>query len=166
MATKILVPLNRSQHSREILAYIEKLIPAQDTQLILFYITRPPKTIGLAAPDYRSDYVLEEGGEPVGEKLYPIYASQQEDSVRAEIEVALLPVTNDLKAQGYQVALNVCFDDGVVAEIVRTVNREKIDLLAMSTQAREGLMRFFFGDIANRVMRRVKVPVLLVHPEI
>lgn len=161
----ILVPLTKSEYSQRILPQIEKLITARDCKLFLFYVTKPPKGFGFATPDFRSDYVLKAGGEPLGPKIHPVYASQQEDSLLADVEVTLLPVTNRLKQQGYEVALQICLSDDTIDEIVRTVKREKIDLVAMSTRAREGVQRLFFGDIAERVMQRVNIPVLLIQPQ-
>jgi nucleotide-binding universal stress UspA family protein len=166
MAKKnILVPLTKSESSREILQQIESFFPAQDSKLILYYVTKPPKGMGFAAPDYRSDYVLESAGEPLGPKPHPVFSSQEEDSLQADVEVALLPVTNKLKQQGYDVSTQVCFGTDVVGEIVRIVKRDRIDMIAMSTRAREGMLRFFFGDIAEKVMQQVDIPVLLIHPK-
>ena len=163
--TNILVPLTKSETSQQILPQIEKLIPAQGCKLFLLYVTKPPKGLGFAAPDFRSDYVLEAGGEPLGPKAHPVYTSQQEDSLLADVEVALLPITNHLKQQGYEVAVQIYLGGDTIDEIVRTVKREKIDLVAMSTRAREGVQRLFFGDIAERVMQRVNIPVLLIQPQ-
>jgi nucleotide-binding universal stress UspA family protein len=166
MAKKnILVPLTKSESSQQILQQIESFFPAQESKLILFYVTKPPKGMGFAAPDYRSDYALESAGEPVGPKSHPVFSSQEEDSLRADVEVALLSVTNKLKQQGYDVSTQVCFGTNVVSEIVRIVKRDKIDMIAMSKRARVGVLRFFFGDIAEKVMQQVDIPVLLIHPK-
>jgi nucleotide-binding universal stress UspA family protein len=166
MAKKnILIPLTKSESSQQILPQIEKFIPAQESRLVLFYVMKPPRGTGFAAPDYRSDYVLESAGEPLGPEPHPVYSSQREDSLQADVEVALLPVTNDLKQQGYEVSVQVCFGEDIVDEIVRTVKREKIDLVVMSTRARVGMLRFFFSDIADKVIQQVDIPVLLIHPK-
>jgi len=164
MAKNILIPLTQSEFSHTILAEVEKFIPTEGSKLILYYVTKPPKGVGFAAPDYRSDYALDSDGEPLGPKAFPVYSSQEEDSLRAEVEVTLLPVTNRLKQQGYDVSIQVCFVDEVVDEIVRVVQREKIDLIAMSTRARVGMLRFFFVNIAEAVLQQVDIPVLLVQP--
>lgn len=165
MTKKILVPLTKSTFSHKILDEIEKFIPAKDSKLILYYVTKPPKGSGFAATDYRSDYALEPDGEPLGPKAHPVFASQEEDSIQSDVEVALLSVCNDLKEKGYDVSTQVCFVDNVVGEIVRIVKRDKIDLIAMSTRAHVGMLRFFFADIAEKVMQQVDIPVLLIHPK-
>lgn len=164
MSKNILIPLTKSEFSHKILDEIKKFIPTEDNKLILYYVTKPPKGMGFAAPDYRSDYVLESDGEPLGPKTFPIFSSQEEDSLRAEIEVDLLPITNQLKQYGYNISIQVCFLDDVVGEIVRVVKRDKIDLIAMSTRARVGMLRFFFADIADMVIQQVNIPVMLIRP--
>jgi nucleotide-binding universal stress UspA family protein len=70
-----------------------------------------------------------------------------------------------LSEQGYDISLQVCFTDEPVLEILRLTRKYAIDLIAMSTRAREGVLRFFFSDIATQVMKEVDVPVLLFHPK-
>ena len=165
MTKKILVPLTKSAFSHKILREVEKFILPKDSKLILFYITRPPKGSGFAATDYRSDYALEPDGEPLGPKAHPVFASQEEDSIQSEVEVALLSITNDLKEKGYDVSTQICFVNEAVSEIVRIVKRDKIDLIAMSTRARVGVRHFFFSNIAEKVLERVDIPMLLIHPK-
>ena len=165
MKKKILVPLTKSAISQKILCEIEKFVQPEDSELILFYVNKPPKGSGFAATDYRSDYALEPDGEPLGPKAHPVFASQEEDSIRSEVEVALLSVTNNLKEKGYKITTQLCFVDEVANEIVRVVKRDKIDMIAMSTRARVGILRFFFADLADRVTQRVDIPVLLIHPK-
>jgi len=165
MTKKILIPITKSPFSHKVLAEVEKFTPAKEGKLILFYITRPPKGSGFAATDYRSDYALKPDGAPMGPKAHPIFASQEEDSIQSDVEVALLSVTNDLKEKGYDVSVQICFVNEVVSEIVRIVKRDNIDLIAMSTRARTGVRHFFFSNIAEKVLERVDIPVLLIHPK-
>ncbi|MBT3315970.1 MAG: universal stress protein [Anaerolineae bacterium] len=165
MMKKILVPLTKSTFSHKILAEIEKFFPPEETKLTLYYVTKPPKGSGFAATDYRSDYALASEGEPLGPKAHPVFASQEEDSIQADVEVALLAETNALKEKGYEVSVQTCFVDDAISEIVRIAKRDKIDLIAMSTRARVGVSRFFFADIAEQVMQKVDIPLLLVHPK-
>jgi nucleotide-binding universal stress UspA family protein len=161
----ILIPLTKSESSKIILNHIGKFMLCEDSKLILFYVTKPPKGMGFAAPDYRSDYVLESAGEPLGPEAHPVFSSQEEDSLQSDVEISLLSITKELKKQGYDVSTQVCFGEDVVDEIVRIVKRDKIDLVAMSTRARVGMLRFFFGDIAEKVMQRVDIPVMLINPK-
>lgn len=165
MTKKILVPLNKSSYSHKIFAEIKKFFPPEEFQLLLYYITKPPKGSGYAVPDYRSDYVLGPDGEPLGPKSHPVFPSQEEDSIRSEVEVTMLPITSDLKASGYEISTQICFVDEVAPEIVRVVKRNNIDLIAMSTRAHVGMLKFFFDDLAQRVLKMVDIPVFLIYPE-
>jgi nucleotide-binding universal stress UspA family protein len=160
----VLIPLNQSEYSQKILPHIEKFISTEENDLILFYVTKPPSGTGFGAPDPGSGYELKPGGEPVGPKPHPIYAHQQEDSIKADVEADLLPVTNHLKELGYTVSVVIGFGDDPVAEIIQAVAKHKIELVAMSTRARVGVTRFFFRDIADTIAQKINTPVLLIHP--
>jgi nucleotide-binding universal stress UspA family protein len=55
--------------------------------------------------------------------------------------------------------------EGAVFEAIREhVAKEKIDLVVMTTHGRGPLGRFWLGSVADRLLRQLSVPVLLVHP--
>jgi len=161
---KILIPLNQSELSQEILPSVEKLFPAAENDLILFFVTNPPSASGFGEPDLGAGYVQMPGDEPVKPTLHPIYASQQQDSVRAHVETELLPITGRLEDAGYDVSIKVGFDKDPVAAIMRVISKSDINLVAMTTRARVGVTRFFFRNIADTLAQKAKIPVLLVHP--
>lgn len=49
--------------------------------------------------------------------------------------------------------------------IADTAESTGADLIVMATHARKGLKRFFLGSVSDDVIRRVGVPVLVVHRE-
>ena len=161
---KILIPLNQSELSLKIVPCVEKLFAPDTAELILYYVTRPPGTVGLGKPDLSPDYVLP-GEQPVLPTLHPIYESQQEDSIRAHVVAELSPLVNRLELAGYRVELRVGFDRDPVAAISREIHEGAIDLVAMSTLGRVGVTRFFFRNIADTLAQQEKIPVLLIHPE-
>ncbi len=161
---KVLIPLNQSELSQEILPYVKKFIPADKNDLILFFVTKPPGSVGFGEPDLRAGYAPMPGDKPVKPTLHPIYATQQQDSIRAQVETDLMPVTNNLRESGYQVAIIVGFDKDPVDAILAAIKSSKIDLVAMSTRARVGVTRFFFRNVADTLAQRTKIPVLLIHP--
>ena len=55
-------------------------------------------------------------------------------------------------------------DGDPAAEILAVVEGEGASLLALCTHGRTGLARLVRGSVAERVLRRVRVPVLLVNP--
>ena len=161
---KVLIPLNQSELSQEILPYVEKFIPAAANELILFFVTRPPSGAGFGEPDLAAGYVPRPGDKPVMPTLHPIYESQQEDSIIAHVEAELMSVTSRLRDAGYQVSLVVGFDKDPVEAILSEIRNSNIDLVAMSTRAHVGVTRFFFRNIADILALKAKIPVLLTHP--
>lgn len=161
---KVLIPLNQSELSQEILPYVEKFVAADQNDLILFFVTKPPGGAGFGEPDLGAGYPQRPGDEPVSPTLHPIYASQQQDSIRAHVEAELVPVTNRLKEAGYEVSIVVGFGKDAIEEILREIAASKINLVAMSTRARVGVTRFFFRNMADTLAQKARVPVLLIHP--
>jgi len=49
-------------------------------------------------------------------------------------------------------------------EILKAVESEKIDMVIMGTHGRKGLGHTFFGSVAENVVKRSDVPVLVVNP--
>lgn len=161
---KVLIPLNQSELSQQIIPHVEKFIPVSDNDLILFFVTNPPSNVGLGEPDLSAGYVPMPGDEPVTPALHPIYATQQEDSIRAHVEAELTPVTQRLEEAGYQVSLVVGFGKDPIETILHEISEREINLVAMSDRARVGVTRFFFRNIADTIAQKAKIPVLLAHP--
>ena len=50
------------------------------------------------------------------------------------------------------------------ATLAAYVADHAIDLVVMTTHARKGMARWWLGSVADRLLRRISVPVLLLHP--
>ncbi|MFT5219258.1 MAG: nucleotide-binding universal stress UspA family protein [Planctomycetota bacterium] len=163
--SKILIPLNQSELSREIIPRVEEFFPADGNDLILYFITNPPSATGFGEPDLGAGYIQMPGDSPVRPTLHPIYATQQQDSIKAHVETELAPVVSHLQQAGYNVSVEVGFDKDPIDAILRIIKSRKINLVAMSTRARVGVTRFFFRNIADTLAEKAQVPVLLTHPK-
>ncbi len=162
---KVLIPLNQSELSQKIFPHVEKFIAAKENDLILFYITKPPRGAGFGETKPGAGHILKPGIEQKGPTTHPIFASQQEDSIKAHVEAELMSVSNHLKQLGYDVSIVVDFSNEPVDEILREIEKHKIGLVAMSSRAHVGVTRFFFGNIADTLARKARIPVLLIHPK-
>ena len=49
-------------------------------------------------------------------------------------------------------------------EILKTIESENIDLVIMGTHGRKGLEHTIFGSVAENVLKRSPVPVLIINP--
>jgi nucleotide-binding universal stress UspA family protein len=140
------------------------LIPANANDLILYFVTKPPSAVGFGKPDLGAGYAQMPGDSPVRPTLHPIYATQQQDSIKSHVEAELVPMVTRLKDAGYKVSILVSFDKDPVEAILGVIAKNKIDLVAMSTRARVGVTRFFFRNIADEISQKAKIPVLRIYP--
>jgi nucleotide-binding universal stress UspA family protein len=94
---------------------------------------------------------------------HPIYASQIQESQRAEILTELSETVDGLKTLGYDVTVEVTFGDPA-EEIINFVTLTDVDLVALTTHGRTGLGKLLFGNVAEALIRQADVPVLLLRP--
>ena len=121
-------------------------------------VADPPRAASSAwtAPLYDS-------AEDAARARHPIYASQQEASAGAAVAGELLPERHALEQAGYEVSVSVRFGDPTTA-ILATATEVQASLIAMATHGRTGLSHLLLGSVAERVLHRARVPVLLVRP--
>lgn len=86
-----------------------------------------------------------------------------ESKLRAEATDYLLKMADNLKKDG--VAAETVVVVGWPAEkIMEYSEKNKVDLIIMSTHGRSGITRFTFGSVAEKVSRHSVVPVMTVTP--
>ena len=56
---KILVALNQSELSHKILPSVEQLFPAGENELILYFVTKPPRAAGFGEPDLSAGFAAQ-----------------------------------------------------------------------------------------------------------
>jgi nucleotide-binding universal stress UspA family protein len=171
--TTILVPLNGFDHSilsTQILPVLCRLFLPEQCRFILLHVTEEPDVPGRVEPHY---IPLEQ---PIGSTLtyrtfvpeheydaqleeFAVYQSQVEEAKRHEIEDALHDIAHEL--QGYDVRVVARFGDAS-EEIIRFVEQEPVDLVAMATHARVGIPQMVLGSVAMNVLRHIHVPILLL----
>lgn len=151
---RILIPLNISEISPKILPIVRRLFEPTDAELILLGITQKPE-----------DSIFVEGWGPDGANL--VYRAPCPDEEwlahRQKFEVELKHLAQSLREVGYRVHTLVRVGEPV-EQIVTAVEKGNYDLLAMATRGRTGLSRLLFGSVAERVLRRVTLPMLLFRP--
>jgi nucleotide-binding universal stress UspA family protein len=169
---KILVPINGSALSRQVLPLVCRLFQPEQCTVILMRVAEEPEVHTHPQPEYvprdqafgpiftfRTLEPQREQGAELEEAA--IYQSQIEDTVMHEVEDELHDLTDCLK--GYNVSVVARFGDPA-EEIIRFVEHESIDLVVMATHARSGISRLVLGSVAEAVLRHVTVPVMLLRP--
>ena len=86
-------------------------------------------------------------------------------STREEIIDALDDDVRRLADAGFEVALVVRFGDPA-QELADLVDEEDMDAVVMATHGRSGLPRAVLGSVAEKLLRMVRVPVVMVRGEL
>ncbi|MBI3943040.1 MAG: universal stress protein [Chloroflexi bacterium] len=171
---KVLVPLDGSAFSQQILPYLHKFLPPAGACVILFRVALPPQGIGGVAPviaPHESELPIQKVEHPFWVKEapayppeeYPMFASQEWERLQAELEDELVADVKKLKKAGYTVSVVARFGDPA-EEILAFIRDEEVDLVAMTTHGRSGLSRLLYGSVASEVLRKAPIPVLLLRP--
>ena len=168
MKKSVLIPLDGSPFSRQIVPYIRHVLDPEAYRLVLLQVAEPPAgMLGVPSQPFASIWPLPlqayGTSRDVERARHPIYASQQEHNTCAEIESALSAEQALLRDAGYAVSVSVRFGDPA-EEIVAYARDSDIDLLAMATHGRTGLRHLLMGSVAEQVLRRLAIPVMLVRP--
>src|SRR5215217_7865313 len=131
---KILIPLDGSDFSRQIVPHLCRLgDPAADT-MILLRVAEPVESIIGAPPQPVSTAWMEPLHTSAWDIQYaqhPIYASQLEQSERSALEHDLLIDQQQLEAAGFTTSFEVRFGDPA-EEIAAVVQQRAVDFVAMA----------------------------------
>ncbi len=75
----------------------------------------------------------------------------------------LTALVEDLRSSGLEAAFDVQVGNDVVGNIMMVIEREHIDMVILSTHGMSGWKAVVFGSIAEKVVRLVQCPVMLMH---
>lgn len=138
---RILVPLDGSPTAEAALPFASRLARPLGLEIVLL------RVVPVTTP------TIVEGRRPIvvdeGQRL----TQEAEDYLRG--------VADRLMATGVRVSIAVRTGDAA-AQIVAGARESQADLIGMTTHRRTRLGRLFFGSVAEAVLRRADVPVLVV----
>jgi nucleotide-binding universal stress UspA family protein len=143
---KILVPLDGSELSMRSLESVKQVAAVGVSDVILLTVVEPisPKEATL--------------WELAGYKLTDVRKKNQADA-RDYLSQAAKTLNN----QGISARVEVI--EGRAAEsILDYAEKNKIELIIISTHGRSGITRWAFGSVADRVVRHSPIPVLVISP--
>ena len=155
MYAKILVPLDGSKLAEVVLPYVQEVARRFDSEVTLIQVVAPlSKLVAETMPA---------GLEPTGAAA-AVGLEAASEALKAEREGArsyLEGVAGRLKAQKIKVSTEVV-EGGAGDTIVECAHHHGMDLIAMSTHGRSGLLRLVFGSVADQILRQAGTPVLLI----
>ena len=141
---RVLYPCDFSGCSLQVLPYVRSVAEKYASEIHLLYVARNLHVYASARKQHKSSATLLE-------------------KTLKELEIMLNNFCGEhlLECPNFRQKVAVG-DPG--EEIVKTVEKEKIDLVIMGTHGRKGLEHTLFGTVAHYVVTHSKAPVLIVNP--
>jgi nucleotide-binding universal stress UspA family protein len=169
---KVLVPVDGSALSEEVVPVVAELLEGSDAEVTLFITdeaphgTRRPRR-GLSQPVSGSIGAVGGVSPSVLPAVPPSYAESKGQAI-ARRENELLEYLDDVgkplvkKGRAVHAAVHI---GNPAAEIVAFAKKERFDLIAMATHGRSGLSETLHGSVTAEVVRSGVAPVLVVRPK-
>lgn len=161
----VLIPLDGSEFSRQIVRVVRSFFEPNDVRLILFRAAHPPAVGPEVSPHdvFVASVPMSGSYDSYSRALDAGFAesSKERETFRTQLMEDLRADAVKLEKEGYSVSVEVHFGDPG-QRIIEFVNDEAVDLVAMATHGRSGIGRLVLGSVAERVLRGVTVPVLLM----
>ena len=162
---KVLIPLDGSEFSRQILRVVQDYLRPEDVMLFLIQAISPT-LITAESPAYAS--ALDEGvwtgtytarTQHLEQQL--VHSAQERETYRVAVHQELEQEARRLRKQGYDVIAEVHFGDAA-ERIIEYAKDLDIDMVAMTTHGRTGLGRLVLGSTAEQVLHQLHIPLLLM----
>lgn len=71
-------------------------------------------------------------------------------------------VVKRLRDAGITAKARVLHGAHVVDELIEFAGKKKVDLVVIATHGRSGVSRWVWGSVADRILRSITIPVLMV----
>ena len=141
---RIIIPLDGSTRSESILPYALALGQTLGARYTLMHVN--VSALPSQVPPFITPTVLD---------------TEQTERERAKAQRYLEMIAQGIQSTGALVETQVLVSDQVVAAILDESRRDGYSLIAMSTTGRSGLRRLLLGSVADKVLRRAEVPMLI-----
>jgi nucleotide-binding universal stress UspA family protein len=139
----LLVTLDGSRESREILPFAREVAGAFEARMTLLRVVSPHFSL---ASSFISHTAHEDRG-----------MAEERDAALAALEAE----ARELRTDGFRVEVETVTAPHPQEGILAFATDEKVDLIAMATHGRGGVTRLFLGSVADKVIRGGTIPVLL-----
>lgn len=148
MYQKILLPTDGSKFAEKAAQHAIWIASKSGAEIIVLNVIETSSLVGLPAEDLivRIKEMLKEEGRRSLERISEMVTEEEKELKIEDIKV------------------NLKTEEGSPADaILKTVEKEDIDLVVMGTSGKHGLDRFLLGSVTEKVVRSAKCPVLAVH---
>lgn len=167
---KALIPIDGSEFSQSVFDNIKKLLSPQHYTLTLLEVAPIPEELEDVLQGVPASWAARVGYKNASadtKRVLEHDRSAYVERVWKENEKVILdsmeqPKTT-LERAGFTVDTMVRFGDAAV-EISDVVTQNTMDIVVMATHGRSGLSRLVMGSVAEKVLRTLNIPVMMVRP--
>jgi nucleotide-binding universal stress UspA family protein len=148
MYHKILLPTDGSKFAEKAAEHAIWIASRSGAEIIVLNVIETSSLVGLPAEDLivRIKEMLKEEGRRSLERISEMVTESEKEYKIEDIQITLKT------------------EEGSPADaILKTVEKEDVDLVVMGTSGKHGLDRFLLGSVTEKVVRSAKCPVLAVH---
>jgi nucleotide-binding universal stress UspA family protein len=148
MYHKILLPTDGSKFAEKAAEHAIWIASRSNAEIIVLNVIETSSLVGLPAEDLivRIKEMLKEEGRRSLERISEMVTESEKEYKIEDIQITLKT------------------EEGSPADaILKTVEKEDVDLVVMGTSGKHGLDRFLLGSVTEKVVRSAKCPVLAVH---
>ena len=146
LVNRMLIPLDGSEISKLALPVGEELATKLKISTTLFQMATMVR-------------FYDDGSES---NAYMDYTKLNENE-KKRVSAEMMALEKKLKERGLDVTNIVISGFDAAYEIIEVCKKIGADMVVISTHGRSGLGRWVFGNVAERVLRHVETPLLLVH---
>jgi len=152
----VLIPLDGTPFAEEIMRSALALGNLADAHYTLLRVIKPAMIVGARTAGA--------GGNEYARSLVHQVQKLQEE-LQAEAWNYLKKTAAELQARGLRVKAQVVAHEQPAAAILDYARSHAVDLVAMQTHGRRGLMQLFVGSVADKVLRGANLPLLVQRPQ-
>ncbi|HUU64394.1 MAG TPA: universal stress protein [Dehalococcoidia bacterium] len=149
----LLVPLDGSKLAESVLPHVEALAKQRGTELVDVVLLRVCEL-----PVISADYP-----EAIMELSWEEHVEQEKAWHKRAAERYLAEVEKRLSDAGLKVRSEILLGRPI-DEIIEYANKNPFNLIVLSTHGRTGVIRWAYGQVADKVLQRSTSPIFLVRP--
>jgi len=149
---RVVLPLDGTELAERMLEPVAELLAGAGAEVLLL------RAVHTIVP---ADLVPDTDGARKEARSLMMQVQEMQMRLRREAEESLQAAAARLESRGFRVRTDVIVEDDPARAILREVEREGADMIALETHGRRGLSRLLHGSVADKVVRGAHVPVLV-----
>jgi nucleotide-binding universal stress UspA family protein len=167
---KALIPTDGSDFSESVFEDVKRLLSPSNYTLTLLEVAPIPEDLEEVRQGVPATWAAQVGYEHVSENMRRALEPDRSayvDRIWKDNEKKILATMEEAKRKleqaGFKVETAVRFGEPA-QEISDFVEYQPVDMVIMATHGRSGLSRVVMGSVAEKVLRAMHVPVMMVRP--